>query len=114
MDLYLIAKELRRNATKAERILWKHLSNRKLNDYKFRSQAVIAGQYIADFYCAQKRLIIEVDGGIHFEKRLKENDHYRTLVLKSHGYYVLRFGNDEVLNETEFVLIQILRSIDQI
>ena len=114
MDLYLVAKELRKNMTKAEIILWKKLSNRKILDYKFRRQAVINGLYIADFYCHSKKLIIEVDGLIHLLKPVKENDNHRTKVLESLGYKVIRFDNEEILNSTAIVIARILRELNSI
>ena len=114
MNLYKRAKELRRNATKAERILWKHLSNKKLNNLKFRSQAVIENRYIADFYFAEKKLIIEVDGDIHLQESTKENDLLRTQYLNDCNYHVIRFRNAEVLNDVYLVLIEILKVIERI
>ncbi|MBA4394464.1 MAG: hypothetical protein C0407_13005 [Desulfobacca sp.] len=61
------ARELRKNLTDAEKVLWKHLRLRQINDYKFRRQQPI-GKYIVDFVCLEKRLIIEVDGGQHDEQ----------------------------------------------
>ncbi len=98
------AKEMRANPTKAEGLLWARLKTKKLG-YKFRQQHPIAS-YIVDFVCLSKKLIIEVDGGIHdFQK---EEDHQRQLLLEEKkGYTVLRFSNDEVLNDINGVIAKI-------
>ena len=113
MDIFAKAKQLRRRATKAERILWSTLSNKQLFDYKFRSQAVIEYKYIADFYCAKKKLIIEIDGDVHLLPEVAENDRKRTLILKSAGYEVIRFTNKQVLNHISFVQQKILEQLDR-
>jgi adenine-specific DNA-methyltransferase len=94
------ARELRKNMTEAERILWKHLRLRQFAGHKFRRQQPI-GQYIVDFVCFEKRLIIEVDGSQHSEPNL--TDMGRTEWLQAEGFRVLRFWNNQVLAETEAV-----------
>lgn len=94
---------LRQNATGAERLLWSHLRNRQIGDFKFRRQATI-GPYIADFLCAELSLIVEADGGQHSEN----TDRARTAFLKARGYTVLRFWNDDILRNTNGVLTLIL------
>src|SRR5690349_11021332 len=89
------ARALRRGMTDAEALLWRHLRDRRLNGYKFRRQEP-RGPYIADFVCLEVGLIVEVDGGQHTE----ESDAPRTQRLERNGYRVLRFWNDQVLNET--------------
>ena len=89
------AKEMRHNPTKAEDALWDCIRNRKI-DYKIRRQHIVNG-FIADFICIEKKAIIEVDGGIHSTKEQKEYDNYRTEVLNSVGFNVLRYTNEEVL-----------------
>ncbi|AWG21279.1 methionine synthase [Flavobacterium faecale] len=99
------AKKMRNEPTDAERVLWRELSGKQLEGYKFRRQHII-GDYIADFVCLQENVIIEVDGLIH---QLPENfasDEERTKWLNSEGYQVIRFTNDEVLFEMEKVLTQ--------
>ncbi len=90
--------------------LWSALKNRQLADFKFRRQASI-GKYIADFMCYEKNLIVEVDGGQHMEASVADDQ--RTAWLQSHGYRVIRFWNDQVLKETDAVLEEILRSLNQ-
>ncbi len=96
-------RELRQNATDAERLLWHLLRNRHLAGAKFRRQHPV-GPYILDFYCAQARLAIELDGGQHSEAAQQRRDARRTRVLEAQGVRVLRFWNNEVLAETEAVL----------
>ena len=95
------ARELRRDMTPAERVLWGRLRNRQLEGLKFRRQHPL-GRFIVDFCCAQHRLIVEVDGGVHRNQR--EYDEARTQVLQAHGYRVLRFSNEAVLGDVEAVL----------
>lgn len=98
------AQEMRKDPTKAEERLWAHIRNRKLGD-KFRRQRPI-DTFIVDFVCLEKMLIIEIDGGIH--KKQVDADESRQLLLEvKKGYKVIRFSNDEVLNETESVLEKI-------
>jgi len=95
------ARELRRNATDAERLLWRHLRDRRLAGFKFRRQVVI-GRYIADFVCPEAKLIVEADGGQH--QAQSQADARRTAELECLGFRVLRFWNHQILQETETVL----------
>ena len=92
-ELIPFAKLLRRNATKQEQHLWYDF----LKEYpvKFRRQCVISG-FIADFYCASAKLIIEVDGSQHYEEFNKEYDIERSAILSQYGINVLRFSNSDV------------------
>ncbi|MGB5541451.1 MAG: endonuclease domain-containing protein [Gammaproteobacteria bacterium] len=92
---------LRRNATEAERELWKYLRAHRMAGYKFRRQYAI-GSYIVDFAGVEARLVIEADGGQHLEQ--EGEDRTRTEYLESLGYRVLRFWNDEILVDTQTVL----------
>ncbi|MCY4572641.1 MAG: endonuclease domain-containing protein [Gemmatimonadetes bacterium] len=103
------ARELRRQSTDAERMLWSRLRDRRLRGIKFRRQAQI-GQYIVDFLCMERRLIIELDGGHHADQR--DSDDARTRALESDGFRVLRFWNNEVLREPDSVLEAILLHLD--
>jgi len=103
------ARGLRKESTDAERKLWTLLRNRTLLGCKFRRQFPI-DPYVADFVCVEKRLIVELDGGQHAESA--EHDEERTAFLKSKGYAVLRFWNNDVLLRAADVLEQILRSLD--
>ena len=104
------AKELRRNMTDAERLLWQKLRNRNLIGYKFRRQHPVQ-HYIVDFVCLEKMLIIEVDGGQHGDRQAY--DQKRTLVLQNLGFRVIRFWNNEVLQETGPVLEKILMELNK-
>ena len=106
-DIYEKARELRKSMTEAEEILWNHLKNNKLRGLKFRRQHPLH-IFIADFYCHQRKLIIEIDGGIHDTADQKEYDEGRTYMLEEKGFKILRFRNEEVINDTENVLHKIL------
>jgi very-short-patch-repair endonuclease len=95
-----IARKLRSNPTDVEKLLWKHLRLRQLHGFKFRRQFLL-GPYVVDFVCLEARLIIEVDGGQHLEQ--SGNDERRTEWLNKQGFKVLRFWNNQVLQETEAV-----------
>ena len=103
------AKSLRRAMTEAEQRLWYHLRNRRLNGYKFKRQYPI-GNYIADFICLEKNLIIEADGGQHLEQAAYDAE--RSRYLESRGYSVLRFWNHDILQQTEAVLTHILHHLE--
>ena len=92
--------------TSSERMLWEKLKNRKLEGYKFRRQHPL-GFYIADFYCHEKRLVVEVDGGIHNKPDNSENDKNRTAELDRFGVTVIRFSNKEVTTNLQDVLQKI-------
>ena len=102
------ARRLRREATDAERRLWYHLRNRQLGGFKFRRQETI-GRCIADFACAECRLIIEADGGQHSD----DADSERTEYLNGLGWAVLRFWNNDILQNTQGVLEAILRCCEE-
>jgi very-short-patch-repair endonuclease len=94
---------LRREATDAESLLWKHLRDRRFEGHKFRRQHPV-GPFILDFYCAQTRVAIELDGGQHFEPSAQAYDERRTEFLLSQGIAVLRFPTDLVFTELTVVL----------
>jgi len=105
-------RNLRKNQTEAEKILWSQLRNRKLNNQKFLRQHPIFfeinGQkrfFVADFYCSKKRLVIEVDGKIHL--RQKDYDEIRTEIINFLGIKVIRFQNEEIQNNLTGVIEQI-------
>ncbi|RIY36889.1 leucine--tRNA ligase [Capnocytophaga canis] len=99
------AKDLRNNMTQAETILWEQLNAKKLDD-KFRRQHVI-GDYIVDFVCLAKRLIVEVDGGYHNVENQQVLDKERTEILNELGFEVIRFTNEEVISDIDNVLQKI-------
>lgn len=97
------ARRLRRTLTDAERVMWNELRAHRLNGASFRRQKPI-GLYIVDFVCDAARLIIEIDGGQHYEPQGTESDARRDRYLKSEGYEVLRFSNHDVLTNRSGVL----------
>lgn len=99
------ARENRKNATLAEDVLWNYL-RRGISGEKFLRQHVI-GDYIVDFVSRHGGLIVEVDGGYHSEPQQQENDKLREDELERMGYHVIRFSNEEVLNDIETVLNEI-------
>ena len=106
------ALERRKNPTQAEEVLWEFLKGKKLGGYKFRREHVI-DEYIADFVCLDKNLIIEVDGGYHNDPKIRENDEFRSQFLKDNfGYNVIRFTNEEVLGNTDEVLEKIENALN--
>ena len=99
------AKENRREMTESEQVLWGAL--RKLNcGYHFRRQHPI-GDYIADFICLKKNLVVEVDGGYHAEPIQQQSDQWRTDYLESKGYTVIRLKNEEISNNLQEVIMRI-------
>jgi very-short-patch-repair endonuclease len=104
MSLLDNAKALRSNLTDAEQKLWYHLRAHRFLGRKFKRQKPM-GRYVVDFVCLEEKLIIELDGGQHAEN--VEYDHVRDSWLRSEGYTVLRFWNNELINEMEGVLERI-------
>jgi very-short-patch-repair endonuclease len=104
--LYQYGRELRQEATDAEKLLWAELRNRKLKGLKFRRQHPL-DKFIVDFYCNEKNLVVELDGGVHDEKINKDYDDARTVMLAGFNIIVLRFKNEEVINDMQGVLKKI-------
>jgi len=96
------ARTLRKDSTAAEQNFWNYFRNRKIQNLKFRRQHQIIwatgvtgiNYFIADFYCAKYKLVIEIDGSVHDEQR--EKDLWREEILKKQGYHILRFRNEEL------------------
>lgn len=99
-------RELRKEATIPERLLWEKLRNRALSGLKFRRQVGI-GPFIVDFYCAEHRLVIEIDGESHFTSEGIAYDAERTAYLESLNNHVLRFTNADVMENINAVLERI-------
>jgi 2-C-methyl-D-erythritol 2,4-cyclodiphosphate synthase len=99
------AREMRKNPTEAEAVLWNYLSDNKMGVH-FRRQHPVYG-YIPDFVCLSEKIIIEIDGGYHFEGEQLEKDAERTRQLNEEGFIVLRFTNEEVLCDIDNTLEEI-------
>ena len=104
------ARRLRREATEVEKLLWRALRER-LPEWKFRRQHPI-GRRVADFACPARKLAIELDGGQHAAQ--SEADEARTAELERHGYRVLRFWNNEIIEAIDSVLETILRELERV
>jgi len=113
----ILARELRKNQTNAEKILWEKLRNRKFLGLKFTRQHPVyyfkdgrKNFFIADFFCSELKLIIELDGKIH--EKQKDYDKVREELLKSKEIDILRFNNEESENNINGFLIKLKKSID--
>ena len=107
------ARNLRKEQTTAEQLLWKLLRNRQLNNLKFRRQHPVHEGFILDFYCHEALLAVELDGSLHDEAGQKDYDEMRTTILNELNIEVLRFRNSEVLRETERVLEAIAETCEE-
>ena len=99
-----VARKLRRTSTDVERKLWHRIRDKQVEDFRFRRQRPI-GKYIVDFICLDAKLIIELDGGQHADSVVL--DEKRTVFLESLGYQVIRFWNNEVIENMDGVLARI-------
>ena len=103
-----IARMLRQRSTEAERVLWRKLRDRQLEGYKFRRQQPV-GPYIVDFVSFEKGIIIELDGGQHATNR--DRDEERDAWLRSEGFQIIRFWNNDIFENLEGVLEIIQRNL---
>ena len=114
---YRLLKELQQehknNQTETESIMWNCLKGKRLANYKFRRQHII-DEYIVDFVCLAKKLIVEIDGGYHQNPEIVEADLYRTTQLQKLGYEVIRFKNEEVIANIEKVLETIEHKLNSV
>lgn len=106
MDTFV--RQLRKNATNAERHLWRRLRLRQLAGFRFRRQRPI-GPYVCDFVCLPASIVVELDGSQHVER--SDYDGKRDAFLRTQGFRVLRFWNDDVLTQTESVLDTIFEAL---
>jgi very-short-patch-repair endonuclease len=109
-ELFRFARQNRKKSTEAEGMLWAELRNRQLRGFKFRRQHPVAN-YIADFYCMECNLVVEIDGDYHQSSEQKFYDEARTSRLGALGITVIRFTNDEVIKSIEKVLGEITSSL---
>ena len=105
-----LSRNLRRNRTDTEKFLWYKLRNRSLNGYKFYRQFPISN-YVLDFYCPEKHLAIELDGGQHLEGKQLIHDQKREFFLRENNIKTLRFLDNEVFQNMEGILEIILNSL---
>ena len=106
------ARALRRDATSAERILWRRVQNRAIGGFKFVRQAPV-GPYIADFLCRQRSLIVEIDGETHSSTAEIARDAMRTAFLEANGYRLIRFNNAQLYENIEAVIEAILDALHE-
>jgi very-short-patch-repair endonuclease len=104
------ARRLRQNQTSCEEVLWAFLRNRRLIGSKFRRQHPI-GRYIADFYCHEHRLVVELEGSVHHRAEQMQYDDVRKTIMQQQGLKVLTFSNQEVFLDVESVLSRILAAL---
>jgi very-short-patch-repair endonuclease len=104
--IFKLAKELRKTETEAEQILWSKLNKNQVFGLQFRRQHPI-NIFIADFYCVRIKLLIEVDGNIHEIREYQEHDQGRSEILNSFGIIVIRFRNEQIIEEIDSTLEQI-------
>jgi len=112
-ELFSLALHMRKNPTEAETAMWKMLRKFRQSGFPFRRQHPIEF-YIADFYCHNLRLVIEVDGEIHTEKQIQSHDEGRTGELERFGIKVLRFTNNQILHESDLVVEKINATIKKL
>ncbi len=105
-----LAKNMRSHMTHEEVIIWNMVRAKKFLGFKFKRQVLI-GDYIVDFVCESKKLILEIDGGQHNEPKNVEYDKKRTEFLNSQGYKVLRFWNNEIRENISGVYEVIMRNL---
>ena len=96
-------KALRRSLSKAEAVIWLHLSRKQMNGFKFRRQYSV-NQYVIDFYCPELKLAIEIDGDSHYGYLSEKYDNERQKYIESFGIHFMRFTNDDVCNNIDGVL----------
>lgn len=107
------AKKLRQEMTKAEKVLWEQIRGRRFLNLKFRQQHPIL-DFIVDFYCHERMLIVEVDGQYHKEDDIEYYDSERTKEFERYGFSVLRFSNEEVLNDIIGVLSELRKRLKKL
>ena len=109
-EIFQIAERLRRDMTLTEKLIWEKVSNKQLG-VRIRRQHPI-WKFVADFYCHEVKLVIEIDGGIHLRSENIEYDISRDIILKDFQIEILRFSNDEVIKETSHVIEKIKSTIE--
>src|SRR3990172_599606 len=105
-----LSRSLRSKMTDAEKLLWSKIRRKQLKGFQFYRQKII-GNYIADFYCPELKLVIEVDGGQHYSAEGRENDHMRDAYMTRAGITVVRFSDRDVLKNLEAVMEEIWKKL---
>jgi very-short-patch-repair endonuclease len=105
-ELFRRATTMLKNPTESEKVLWCILKKYRKKGFIFRQQHPI-NNFIADFYCHKLKLVLEVDGGIHTGEEAKDYDDGRTAEMERFGIKVIRFTNDQVLNDQKKIINQI-------
>ena len=108
MPLLQHARQLRKDSTEAERLLWTRVRTSRLDGHKFRRQQPI-GPYIVDFVCFEAKLVLELDGGQHVQA--ETTDRARDTWLRAQGFRVLRFWNNDVMENLDGVLARIMENL---
>ena len=105
-SIFKLAKQLRKDETEAEKILWARLNKNQIKGLQFRRQHPI-NVFIADFYCAKIKLAIEIDGSIHDIPEYHAHDEGRSAMLEDFGITVIRFTNEQIMDEIDYTVEQI-------
>ncbi len=98
-----LARQLRNNSTKAEIYLWLRLKNKQILGFDFHRQKPLLN-YIVDFYCHELNLAIEIDGDVHELKEVSRRDQIRQQEIENYGVSFLRFSNDDICNNIDYVI----------
>jgi len=102
-----LSREFRKKQTETESLLWSRLRSRQLGGLKFRRQHPI-GRYIADFYCHEHKLVVEVDGGVHMKQDQRLYDRLRQEDIEAQGYRIVRVTSEQVKKDIDGTLWKIL------
>ena len=110
--IFQYAEVLRKKMTEAEKIVWERLCKNQPG-VRIRRQHPIY-KYIADYYCHELKLVIEIDGGIHLSKENRQYDISRDITLNEFGIQIIRFTNDQVINDIDQIIEEIKRKIEEL
>jgi very-short-patch-repair endonuclease len=105
-NIFKKAKELRKTQTEAERVVWSRLNKNQIHGLQFRRQHPI-NIFVADFYCPKVKLVIEIDGSIHNISEYHDHDIARSEILNDFGITIIRFSNEQILNNIDITIMEI-------